>query len=539
MKKILNLTFASSLMKLCEVNSSFDSGILRIAYPGKNRNGSFISKQTFERCIESIYNCPIVTNYDRDTDTLGGHDMDVVTDTEGNLKLVNLTTPVGVVPESANWFWCENEDDDGVIREYLCAEVILWKRQEAYSKIKNDGVVEQSMEITVKSGSMIDGVYHIDDFEFTAFALIGVTPCFQGAALETFSKKDFKLQFTEMMQELKDSYKEIEAFNKANDIKEFSVEGGKALDEKLCLVKEYGIDVDSLDFSIEDMSIEELKAKFEEIKADEPNVSDTEDVVVDVAEADIIEDSVDDNADIIQNDEVANSKDSGNFELQGNITESIIMALESIKIKREWGEVTRYHFVDYDANLCEVYCWDSEDWLLYGFKYENNGDNIVLDFDSKKRMKWSIVDFDEGEQPSPISNVFEKMSGVISEYAEREVGYKATEEKYAVMKEEVAELRKFKEDTENEIAKKERDAILSKFTDLVGDESFEEIMAHCDEYDSVTLEDKCFAIRGRKMSSAKFSLENKATVIKVDRSNLKDDEPYGGAFVKYGVGQNK
>ena len=533
-------------MKLCEVNSSFDSGILRIAYPGKNRNGSFISKQTFERCIESIYNCPIVTNYDRETDTLGGHDMDVVTDTEGNLKLVNLTTPVGVVPESANWFWCENEDDDGVVREYLCAEVILWKRQEAYSKIKNDGVVEQSMEITVKSGSMIDGVYHIDDFEFTAFALIGVTPCFQGAALETFSKKDFKLQFTEMMQELKDSYKEIEAFNKANDIKEFSVEGGKALDEKLCLAKEYGIDIESLDFSIEDMSIEELKSKFEEIKSEEISKEPDEDPIDPAAEEDVIdpvtEDVVDCSIDSSTNEEVVEEVteviDVDNFELQGNVTEGIIMALEAVKIEREWGESTRYIFVDYDSELCEVYCWDSEDWLLYGFKYENNGDNIALDFESKKRMKWSIVDFDEGEQPSPISNVFEKMSGVISEYAEREVGYKATEEKYAAMKEEVAELRKFKEDTENEIVKKERDAVLSKFTDLVGDESFEELKAHCDEYDSVTLEDKCFAIRGRKMSSTKFSLENKSTILKVDRSNLTDNEPYGGAFVKYGVGQN-
>lgn len=538
-------------MKLCEVNSSFDSGVLRIAYPGKNRNGSFISKQTFEKCIESIYNCPIVTNYDRETDTLGGHDMDVVTDKDGNLKLVNLTTPVGVVPESANWYWCENEDDDGVTREYLCVDVVLWKRQEAYSKIKNDGVVEQSMEITVKNGSMIDGVYHINDFEFTAFALIGVTPCFQGAALEMFSKKDFKLQFTEMMQELKDSYKEIEAFNKASDINEFSVEGGKALDEKLCLAKEYGIDVESLEFSIEDMTIEELKVKFEEIKSEEPSedpvvVEEVNDVVVEstvtAEEADVVEATdvvdeviveepvVDTQTDVVDNNE-------GNFELQGNITEGILMALDSVKVEREWGEISRYHFVDYDASLCEVYCWDSEDWLLYGFKYENNGDNIVLDFESKKRMKWSIVDFDEGEQPSPISSVFEKMSGVISEFAEREVGYKTTEEEFAIMKEEVVELRKFKEETENEITKKERDAVLSKFTDLVGDEMFEELKAHCEEYDAVTLEDKCFAIRGRKMSSAKFSLENKSTVIKVDR-DFKDNEPYGGAFIKYGVGQS-
>ena len=545
MKKVLSLTFASSLMKLCEVNSSFDSGVLRIAYPGKNRNGSFISKQTFEKCIESIYNCPIVTNYDRDTDTLGGHDMDVVTDKDGNLKLVNLTTPVGVVPESANWFWCENEDDDGVIREYLCVDVLLWKRQEAYNKIKNDGVVEQSMEITVKNGRMIDGIYHINDFEFTAFALIGVTPCFQGAALEMFSKKDFKLQFTEMMQELKESYREIEAFNKVCDINEFSVEGGKALDEKLCLAKEYGIDVDSLDFSIEDMTIEELKAKFEEIKSEEPSedpvvVEETNEVVaedmVTVEETDVEEVTVEESVVDTLSDVVDNGGD--NFELQGNITEGILMALESVKVEREWGEISRYHFVDYDSSLCEVYCWDSEDWLLYGFKYENNGDNIVLDFESKKRMKWSIVDFDEGEQPSPISSVFEKMSGVISEFAEREVGYKATEEEFAVMKDEVAELRKFKEDTENKIANKERESILSQFTDLIGDETFEELKSHCSEYDSATLEDKCFAIRGRKMSSAKFSLENKSTVIKVDRTDFKDDEPYGGAFVKYGIGQN-
>ena len=42
--EILNLTYASSLTDLCEINSSFDSGILRIAYTGDNRNGSSIPK---------------------------------------------------------------------------------------------------------------------------------------------------------------------------------------------------------------------------------------------------------------------------------------------------------------------------------------------------------------------------------------------------------------------------------------------------------------------------------------------------------------
>ena len=188
--EILNLTYASSLTDLCEINSSFDSGILRIAYTGDNRNGSSISKDVFERCIKTIYNCPVVCNYDRETDTLGGHDMELVRKDDGSLILVNLTQPIGVVPQTAKVYWETVEEDDGTVNEYLCAEVLIWKRQEAYRKIKKDGITAQSMEITVKDGETINGIYCIKDFEFTAFALIGVEPCYESASL-AFSKQDF------------------------------------------------------------------------------------------------------------------------------------------------------------------------------------------------------------------------------------------------------------------------------------------------------------------------------------------------------------
>ena len=135
--EILNLTYASSLTDLCEINSSFDSGILRIAYTGDNRNGSSISKDVFERCIKTIYNCPVVCNYDRETDTLGGHDMELVRKDDGSLILVNLTQPIGVVPQTAKVYWETVEEDDGTVNEYLCAEVLIWKRQEAYRKISS------------------------------------------------------------------------------------------------------------------------------------------------------------------------------------------------------------------------------------------------------------------------------------------------------------------------------------------------------------------------------------------------------------------
>lgn len=132
----MRIKFSSGVSDVTEKNSSFASGILRVAYTGKNRNNSFISKETFERCIGSIYNCPIVCNYDRETDTIGAHDMELVTDENGSMRIVNVTAPVGVIPESAEYYFEEIEDNSG-IHEYLCVDALIWKRQEAYKKIKD------------------------------------------------------------------------------------------------------------------------------------------------------------------------------------------------------------------------------------------------------------------------------------------------------------------------------------------------------------------------------------------------------------------
>ena len=266
MNKVLNLTYSSSLSNICEVNTSFDSGVLRIAYAGENRNKSYISKETFEKCIKTIYNCPIVCSYNREEDSIGGHDMDVVRDNDGTLRLVNITTPIGCIPESANIYWQTVEEEDGTTHEYLCADALLWKRQEAYQKIKNDGYSAQSMEITVKDGRKDGDIYNIFDFEFTAFALIGVEPCFESAALE-FSKQDFKQQLSQMMTEIKETFS-----NAKPSFEDSIINAGKRkeeimLKEKMELAAKYGINTDELEFSMLDFSLEELEEKFKEIKS--------------------------------------------------------------------------------------------------------------------------------------------------------------------------------------------------------------------------------------------------------------------------------
>lgn len=528
MEKVLHVTYASSLTNLCSFNSSFDSGVLRIAYHGENRNKSYISKDVFEKCVKTAFGCPVVCNYDRDTDTLGGHDMEIVRDKDGGLRLVNMTNPVGFIPESSKYWWDTVEEDDGTTHEYLYIEALLWKRQEAYRKIKKDGITAHSMEITVKDGQMIDGVFHINDFEFTAFALIGVMPCFESSALELYSKQDFKKQLSEMMQDWKESFSASETFSadaENNTPKNNSTEGGKkVLQDKTELAAKYGIDVESLDFSLDDFTEDELVEKFEAMSAaaGEPEPA--------------AEPAADPEAD--QNGEPDNGENAepgqDNFALTSNIVEAIQMSLDNETVEREWGTCARYCFVDCDFEASEVYCWDTEDWLLYGFAYSMNGDNAVIDFESKKRKKYAIVDFDEGEQASPIAQVFSLMEQKILDGAQWEEKYQTASDTIATMEKELGELRQFKADTESADAQAARDEVFSKFDDLVGVEAFENLRENCAEYDVETLEEKCYAIRGRNGSVAKFSLEEKTPKLKVNKTDI-SNEPYGGIFAEYGI----
>lgn len=494
MSKVLNLTYASSLSDLCELNSSFDTGILRVAYPGDNRNGSHIDKKDFERCLKTIYNCPVVCHYDRETDSLGGHDAEVVRGDDGDIRLVQLTTPVGVVPESAKTFWKDVEEEDGSIHEYLCTEVLIWKRQEAYRRIKENGCTAQSMEINVFNGKTIDGIYHIYDFEFTALTLIGVEPCFESAALE-FSKENFKHQFAEMMQELKDSISTIMPSNEDNDIKQNnSTEGGKnTLEEKLNLIAEYGLDANALGFSIEEMSIEDLSNKLEELK-----------------QAQL-------------------------FALEGQFKCELTKSLEAEKVSGEWGEFPKYCFVDYDKELNEVYAWDAADWLLYGFTYSEDGDNVIVDFESKKRKKYAIVDFNEGEQASPFASVFDQMKTTIAAFGEVKQNLENAQNTINTLNDDLDALRKFKQDTEDAAIAKQKEEMFSSFSDLFGIESFEQLRENARALTVDELEEKCYAIRG-KQAVHNFSMNNAPATVKlpVDKT-LGEKEPYGDIFTKYGI----
>lgn len=532
MGKVVSMTYASSLTNLREVNSSFDTGILRICYTGKNRNGSSISKRVIERCLPTIYNCPIVCHYDRDTDTLGGHDVEVVSSDDGSLRFVNLTQPIGVIPESAKVWFEDYEEEDGTVHEYLYAEALIWKRQEAYQKIKTDGVTAHSMELTVKEGQTVDGVYHIEDFEFTAFALIGVDPCFEGSALEMFSMNEFKMQLSQMMQEIKENFYLINTAQSAvDDINKSLTEGGEmGLEQKMELAVKYGINIDSLGFSIEDKSVEELEQMFVEMTSLEEH-EETEEQAEATAET-----PADSEGNDTPSDQEAN-ENGEEFALTSNVTEEINRILSEVTVTREWGECSRYWYVDCDLDAHEVYCFDTDDWLLYGFPYSMDGDSVTIDYACKKRKKYAIVDFDGGEQNSPIAQAFSMLEQKLAGHVELESKYQAASEKIESLTVEVDTLRAFKDSAEKSADTAARAELFKRFSKLNGIEAFENLKNDNERYDIESLEEKCYAILGRNDATVKFGLQDMPTKLKVESAfehTESANEPYGGIFIRRG-----
>jgi hypothetical protein len=105
------------------------------------------------------------------------------------------------------------------------------------------------------------------------------------------------------------------------------------------------------------------------------------------------------------------------------------------------------------------------------------------------------------------------------------------------METELGTLRKFKEEADAAEAQSAREKVFAQFEDLVGVEAFENLRDNCADYDVEALEEKCFAIRGRTGTVAKFSAEEKAPKLKVNKTEI-SNEPYGGIFTQYGIENN-
>ena len=177
------------------VNPSFHKAKTRIMAIESIANRCNFSKDSVLKGLPTLKNVPIVTQYNDETGNLKGHEFDK----NGNA----LTYAIGTIPESAEQ-WIEEVEENGETKQYLCSDVLLWKRQKKeFEFIQTHKELSVSMEVMITDSEFDkeSNILNIDDFYFTAVTVlgIGITPAF-GEANITFSQQD--KQYQQMMFEL-------------------------------------------------------------------------------------------------------------------------------------------------------------------------------------------------------------------------------------------------------------------------------------------------------------------------------------------------
>jgi hypothetical protein len=192
--KSVSLNLPVQFVEVEKINPLITKTTVKIMYAGKNRNGSFISKEVAEKMAGSLPNVPIVGEWISQDQDFGGHGEEMYKEENGNLQVKRTTSPIGVVPSDSKIWWETFLDDDKIERDYMCCEAYIWTdRYPESQKIFEGGTNNQSMELdpgTIKgSWAQLEKngpeYFIIEEALFTALCVLGenVEPCFEGASI--------------------------------------------------------------------------------------------------------------------------------------------------------------------------------------------------------------------------------------------------------------------------------------------------------------------------------------------------------------------
>lgn len=485
---------------------------------GKNRNGSYFSKEAVEAAMSTFKNIPVIAFlYEGEDGDLhvAGHEMKVV-EREGRMQWATKCIPYGTVPDQAFTFE-EVTESDGTKATYLTGEVILWsgKYPEIMDAIYSDKCYyNQSMEIKCLETQKLEvDERYIDITKFSASALCllgksdedeyNVTPCFPSSSVIPYS---FDEQFTQLMDEFK--FALADCFSKNNtdgcEVKEMNVEA---------ILAEFNMTMEQLDFEItEDMTEEMLRERLSAI-----NIEPVAEPVVEPVE---------------QEPEI--QVENQNVEFSSTYMQkrkAIADALNAISVR----DVDNEHYENY-------WVMDFDDTYIYveHYVWANGDDNSNVG-----RISYS---YNDEENVVTLNGEFEEMfikwltAEELEALGREKDEFEAYRENHSTENSEVEELRAFRDERLAEDHRIEVAAVLAEFEDLNENEEFTALVEVAEQYtDMEQLRDRCYAIRGKTMKENFSHKVKPAEVIPVvNNANIPNsaNELYGGLFSIYGQNKN-
>lgn len=489
----MSLLFNAKLNYFEKINDQFLKAKCYVMALGKNVNKSHFSKDNVDRAYPTLSFVPVIGHLmcdENGTHYLGGHDVSLDLTT---LTLKSKCVPFGVAVPSNTPTYEDVEEADGTKSTYLVTDVILWigRYPELAEAIYDEETYfGQSMEILFSKAEALkeDPTYmDIIDFSFDALCLLGKsdderfnqTPCFPNASVKPITYSLNQDEFTSLMNEMKEQLSFC-MNNTDND------QGGNILNEKNTILQKYNKTVEDLDFSIDDLSVDELETKMEELFGEKKEP--------------------------IAFSATYNQK-----------RDALRNALDPIIVKDSdgnWIEETYFYVSDFDDSNVYV---EVDHWTANG------------DFDSKYG-KYAYA-FDESTLTATISDDFVEMVKVwltLEEKAkldEERASYEALKQEfekykqdYTVSKDDYEELKQYQIVKEAEERKNEEDAIFKKFEPKIGDTNeFVELKKNKSDYSVEDLRKECLCIVG---------------LYSLDEENDKPAEPSPNKPIKFSTNSN-
>nr|WP_142412621.1 hypothetical protein [Clostridium sp. Marseille-P7770] len=476
-----------------------------------NLNKSQIKTKAFKDNVPSSHLRPILANIKKDEETgeldFGSHDFHIEKVTEsdenGNIvekdKVVYDERPIGVIDGSKTTI--EYDKDAKVNRAVLHGFLYNEYCQDAIDILNRRGTVDCSVELAIRSMSFDTSskTLVLDDFYVSGLTLLSANTK-PGMAGSNFKIEDFSVdEGCAKFDKDEKIIKLLENMNKLlanfSDDKNTQKGGntGKMFEE---LLKKYNKTVEDITFEYENLSDEELEAKFAEMFENDNTGTDNG------------------NEPSGEGNNGGNSDPEGNTDGEGQTFEKMTRTYE---ISHEDTKYALYQLLSsYEDAEGEWYFINSvfddyftyENWngdKIFGQKYTKDGDNVAFDGERYNLHRELLTDSEFAELQSMRSN-------------------------YAALKE-------FKETAEKNELHDQREAILAdeKYSVLAENEAFSELKKNMDNYSLTDLEKEAKVIFADYVASVgEFSAkENKPSGIKLFgnmNSKSKPKKRYGSLF---------
>ena len=129
MAKRYTVEFNAKVTPVKPLNDEFTLCKCYVMALNKNRNLSFISKDAADAALPTLFNIPVIGHLYVDDEGkyhMGGHDMTIVQNADGQFEFKSICVPYGVVPQQDNIHYEDIQEPNGDIHTYIVSDVILW-----------------------------------------------------------------------------------------------------------------------------------------------------------------------------------------------------------------------------------------------------------------------------------------------------------------------------------------------------------------------------------------------------------------------------